>query len=274
MDIVAVLIYKIATLLVGVSFLILGYRLYLRGVAVSGTTKERGEFSLSFGRNRHVSLKHAGPGVFFCLFGLIIIVVAIAKGVRFETEPDGGTVSAGAPIGRPPGEVRYSQGVKLDDVIASAKTWTSQESLIAFVGKPAPPLRFTDTTGKRHDLAEYHGRVVIIWFFNPLHPYCKLALSHLNEMRNSPYSDEVVILGLAYVSQTTPEYLVDRFIESNSTQVTFPIAGVESEQLSKPYDSIEWLPGIVFVEQTGTIKLIARGIMPSQDIVSVIGASP
>ncbi|MBN1908201.1 MAG: hypothetical protein JW818_00545 [Pirellulales bacterium] len=89
MELIVGLIYKTFTLLVGVAFMFLGFRLYRRGVAVSGTAKAMGECSVSFGEHKQLCLKHAGPGVFLSLFGMLIVLAVIAKGMVYEVNPDG-----------------------------------------------------------------------------------------------------------------------------------------------------------------------------------------
>lgn len=76
MSIVAV--YKIASLLVGLSFGYLGYRLFMAGIE-----RPAGELEASYG-SETLRLGRAAPGTFFALFGAAVIAVTIVQGFDVE----------------------------------------------------------------------------------------------------------------------------------------------------------------------------------------------
>ena len=76
--IVSVTAYKIASLLVGAAFSYMGYRLF-----VSGLWGDAGTF-IAQDTNNKLVLKNAAPGTFFALFGTIIVLVTLAKGLEFR----------------------------------------------------------------------------------------------------------------------------------------------------------------------------------------------
>lgn len=71
--------YKICSLLVGLVFCYLGYKLFLAGVWGNA-----GDLNARFNNNKIV-LKSAAPGTFFVLFGTIVIALTIWKGLEFES---------------------------------------------------------------------------------------------------------------------------------------------------------------------------------------------
>ena len=76
--IVALLLYKIVSLFVGLFFAYMGYRLFMAGV-----WGHAGELDAHFGDNK-VLLKKSAPGTFFALFGTVIVAFTIWKGLDFS----------------------------------------------------------------------------------------------------------------------------------------------------------------------------------------------
>lgn len=72
--------YKIISLLVGAFFGYMGYKLFTKGIWGSS-----GNMEAEFGDNKIV-LKKAAPGIFFALFGSIIIITTISKKLELEYE--------------------------------------------------------------------------------------------------------------------------------------------------------------------------------------------
>ena len=72
-------LYKGFSLLVGTMFSYMGYRLF-----VSGIWGDAGTFSAKHDNARLV-LKNAAPGTFFALFGVLIVLFTVYKGLEFES---------------------------------------------------------------------------------------------------------------------------------------------------------------------------------------------
>ncbi len=77
--VLALALYKITSLLVGLALCYLGYRLF-----VAGVWGKAGDLDAKFGNNKLI-LKSAAPGTFFALFGTIVIAVTIWKGFELQT---------------------------------------------------------------------------------------------------------------------------------------------------------------------------------------------
>ena len=76
--IVIVAVYKVASLLVGLGFGYMGYRLFLTGLE-----KPAGDLEASYG-SKSVKLSRAAPGTFFALFGATVVAVALFQGFDVE----------------------------------------------------------------------------------------------------------------------------------------------------------------------------------------------
>src|SRR6185436_15477366 len=67
------------TLLCGLTFAFFGYRLFC-----AGFNKAAGEMKTTYGKASLV-LRDVAPGVFFALFGAVIVAISVSRGIRYET---------------------------------------------------------------------------------------------------------------------------------------------------------------------------------------------
>lgn len=88
---IGAILYKIASLLVGLASCYFGYKLF-----VAGIWGNAGDMETNFGNNK-VVLKSAAPGTFFAVLGTIIICVTIWKGLelnQYSSSAEDGTSSS------------------------------------------------------------------------------------------------------------------------------------------------------------------------------------
>lgn len=78
-----VAVFKIASLVVGLGFGYMGYRLFMAGIQ-----RPAGELKVASG-SRTLRLSRTAPGTFFALFGAVVIGATIFKG--FDVELPGAT---------------------------------------------------------------------------------------------------------------------------------------------------------------------------------------
>lgn len=71
MELLLVVIYRAVITGAGAFCIFLGYKLF------SIATERQGEFNLQSGRNQSLQLNQVAPGIFFALFGAIIIVASL-----------------------------------------------------------------------------------------------------------------------------------------------------------------------------------------------------
>jgi hypothetical protein len=76
--VISLLLYKLASLIVGTLLAYMGYCLFLAGIFNGG-----GDLDASMADNRIV-LKKASPGIFFALFGTVIITVTLFRGLQLD----------------------------------------------------------------------------------------------------------------------------------------------------------------------------------------------
>ena len=71
-------IYKLMTLIVGFGFVYLGYRLFM-----ADKTSASGDMQASADKYS-LSIQGGAPGIFFSLFGTVLICISVFKGVEFK----------------------------------------------------------------------------------------------------------------------------------------------------------------------------------------------
>ena len=81
--------YKIVSILAGLAFAFMGYRLFIHGIFT-----EAGELSTNW-ENRSLVLKKAAPGTFFALFGTIILCITLWRGLTLGPDLGGGFEGSG-----------------------------------------------------------------------------------------------------------------------------------------------------------------------------------
>lgn len=75
-----IVFYKIVCLFVGLSFAYMGYKLF-----IEDKVKKAGDMEASSGKLM-IKLKGAAPGVFFSLFGTVLVGFTVLKGVSYSHE--------------------------------------------------------------------------------------------------------------------------------------------------------------------------------------------
>ncbi len=75
---ISVTIYKLISLLVGLGFAYMGYRLFMANI-----WGHAGDFTAQY-ENIKVVIKRAAPGTFFAVAGTVIVVATILRGFEVE----------------------------------------------------------------------------------------------------------------------------------------------------------------------------------------------
>ncbi len=76
--VIALTIYRLFTVLIGLSFAFLGYKLFCHGIY-----DKAGDLKATLGE-RYIILKEAAPGTFFALFGVVVISISLWRGIEID----------------------------------------------------------------------------------------------------------------------------------------------------------------------------------------------
>lgn len=78
-NLLTVYIYKLVVVLLGAGSILLGYRLFMKGF-----TAPAGDIDVSDG-TRKLQMAKVAPGIFFALFGAVVIVVGVSRPIQFQS---------------------------------------------------------------------------------------------------------------------------------------------------------------------------------------------
>ncbi|MGH8672096.1 MAG: TlpA family protein disulfide reductase [Burkholderiales bacterium] len=128
---------------------------------------------------------------------------------------------------------------------------------------------FTDTEGKRQQLAAYHGKWVLVNFWATWCPPCLAEIPDLVALFNAHRDRDLVVIGVAMEDQY-PER-VARFVKE--LKISYPVV-LGNSKLAAQVGSIEGLPQTYLYNPKG--KLVAQRVGPvtRQSIEAYIGAKP
>jgi peroxiredoxin len=115
--------------------------------------------------------------------------------------------------------------------------------------KRAPGFCLADTTGQWHDLADYHGKIVIVEFMQTTCPHCVTFSDTLAGLAKK-YGDKLQILSLA-LPNDTPQTMM-QFVRNHS--LTWPLL-LDQGQVAASYVRQPQLnfPAVYLVDGNGMI---------------------
>src|SRR5713226_2194698 len=85
-------VYRLAVLFVGLAFGVMGYRLFVAGVYGNS-----GDFQAMSGKLKLI-LKNGAPGVFFALFGMIIVGQSVWRGIDIDRAQQPALIAKSRPV--------------------------------------------------------------------------------------------------------------------------------------------------------------------------------
>jgi thiol-disulfide isomerase/thioredoxin len=173
---------------------------------------------------------------------------------------------------KPPAVTPVDGKKNLINVIRMARSWGPAREFIPLIGQDAPDFTLTDVNGKQQKLSDHKDKDVILKFWATWCPPCKMTVPHLMELRKTVSEEKLAIIGLSYISSYPPntEEMIKDF--ASAKQVNYPIIAVGSEGAGRPYDSVQGLPTIFFIDAEGKIKLATSGLMSFDDLKAVLEA--
>ncbi len=77
--IIYLILFRLSIIFAGIISIILGYRLFCRDIGTEKSAGQGAELNAEIGASK-IALKNAAPGIFFALFGVVIIGIMFATG--------------------------------------------------------------------------------------------------------------------------------------------------------------------------------------------------
>ena len=103
------------------------------------------------------------------------------------------------------------------DNIDQVATDIEQQVINSYEGFPPLPFEAPDMTGKKHELAKYKGKVVILYFFSIDEEGSYMNIPLLERLQGEYPADEVIVLTMAKENEGSVELFQEHF------PITLPI---------------------------------------------------
>ncbi len=231
-------------------------------------------------KKRTISNNLIMAGLFVCFVAAAIIIIVTTKQPKGEnpidatltSSMDQNTPPANPPAAQPsrPQPALPTAKIKLSDVVETAKSWMPEFDL--YSNKLAPDLTLTDLEGQQHQLSQYRGKPVILVVWTPKGS-SKLQLKALQDLKDAGVAPDLQILALSYQMDFPPVNAdtIRQYALANP-DITFPMCVAASDSLPSPFSQVDSAPCSFFITPEGRIKIVALGLVPQDDIKSLLAA--
>jgi thiol-disulfide isomerase/thioredoxin len=130
---------------------------------------------------------------------------------------------------------------------------TTAAELKPWAGGATPPLALQDLAGRRHDLADYRGKVVLVNFWATWCEPCRAEMPSIDRLRRSLQGKPFEVLG---VNLAEPLSRIEKYLED--MPLSFPLLRDRDSAASKAWKA-RMLPASYLVGRDGRIRYFAYG---------------
>ena len=120
-------------------------------------------------------------------------------------------------------------------------------------GGGTPELALEDLAGKRHNLADYRGKVVLVNFWATWCEPCRAEMPSMDRLRGSLEGKPFAVLA---VNLAEPLSRIEKFVDA--TPVRFPLLRDRDGSAAKAWQA-KLLPASFLIGRDGRIKYVAYG---------------
>jgi len=159
---------------------------------------------------------------------------------------------------------RQLAGATLTDITKSAKTW--EPTFANWAGRPAADFSVLDAAGGTHALSDYQGRNLMVVFWATWCPACNMEIPHLIQLRNEVPESE---LGIVAISNEPIEQLRPF---AQARRINYTVASLSGTALPPPFGEVSVIPTTFFVDEKGSIKLSAIGVVSREEAKAILRA--
>jgi thiol-disulfide isomerase/thioredoxin len=124
----------------------------------------------------------------------------------------------------------------------------------------SPPLKLKTLQGRKFNLSDYRGKVVLLNFWATWCPPCGAEMPALIKMQREYKSKGLQVIGVTFPPQEAVE--VRRFIRKLG--VNYPIA-LGTKEMKALFAQTEVLPLTVIIDRRGNVRDLIEGILLPQE---------
>lgn len=138
-------------------------------------------------------------------------------------------------------------------LLLMAFSWWQNRGSLAAAGQTAPDFKLTALDGKVHQLSQYRGREVLVYFFAPWCSVCRLSADNLNDLRAAREEGELKILMMALSYESREE--VEEF--AADLDLTVPVL-LGNDQQMQDYQIVGF-PTYYVIDEAGKLTSKSMG---------------
>jgi peroxiredoxin len=130
--------------------------------------------------------------------------------------------------------------------------WWQTRNLVA-KNQPVPELILADTTGKIHNLKDYQGKSVVLYFFAPWCSICKATTGNLEYLKKIRGTEKLEIISIGLDFSDSSE--IESYAKAHN--MTVPVLP-GNDDISRQF-KIRGFPTVYFVDEKGLISTSSLG---------------
>lgn len=134
------------------------------------------------------------------------------------------------------------------------------------IGSPAPDWQLETLSGQAQRLSQFRGRAVVLNFWATWCAPCRMETKWLAELHARYKADGLVVLGVS-MDEASDRAEVVRFTKFYG--VNYPIL-LQGQTIAAHYGGIQYLPQTFFLDRTGKIVNVTRGIQDKETLAEDI----
>jgi thiol-disulfide isomerase/thioredoxin len=148
----------------------------------------------------------------------------------------------------------YTRCIKEHSQAAYASRCAKNLGRLAVVGTPAPALVVeTWLNSAPVDLAQHHGKVVLLWFFASWCPHCKDTMPEMAALAERMKGQPFEILGITANTRGQTTAIAKAFVEDPQWQIGYPVAVDLGNRTSDAFGAGS-VPSAALVDKAGVIR--------------------
>jgi len=151
----------------------------------------------------------------------------------------------------------------LGEILKGKRKW--DVVMMQWVGTDMPEWTFTDIHGRKHSLADYHGKNIMMVFWATWCPPCNVEIPHLKELREKISENDLAIIAISNEDPRTVKSFARQKL-LNYTTVSY------QPKVPRPFSQVRSIPTAFYIDRQGKIRLITAGVVPSEDMKRILRA--